>query len=298
MPHRPPRPARTGCIAATWPSCHESSATPSVSSAGSSAGTPRRTRCRGPGNLLEVDQAAPQSQKEMVAVCLAACRLRLPHRPDWPQGRGLDLDQGRYERDQPDAKGILRRQAPDFSTESSNPLVEAFTDNTQTPVDEAVAFRIDFPAWISEPSVTATAPSSRTWRWDIARETWPTATRSARGALEPAPPRVPRVVVPVHREPNFLFPSCCYPLSAARHGAARLSPHGLAQDADQLSASVCVCLFKGLLVLIGQGELLKLELEFLGSTPPLLRKQLCALTDEGQQHRERATFSAMGSPFF
>ncbi len=37
---------------------------------------------------------------------------------------------------------------PDFSTESTNPLMEALTDNTQTPVDDQVAFRIDFPAWL------------------------------------------------------------------------------------------------------------------------------------------------------
>lgn len=37
---------------------------------------------------------------------------------------------------------------PDFSTESTNPLMEALTDNTVTPVDEQVAFRIDFPAWL------------------------------------------------------------------------------------------------------------------------------------------------------
>ena len=33
----------------------------------------------------------------------------------------------------------------DHETLSNNPLAEALTDNTQTPVDEAVAFRIDFP---------------------------------------------------------------------------------------------------------------------------------------------------------
>lgn len=37
---------------------------------------------------------------------------------------------------------------PDFSTLSSNPLTDALLDNTQTPPDEQVAFRIDFPAWL------------------------------------------------------------------------------------------------------------------------------------------------------
>jgi hypothetical protein len=38
---------------------------------------------------------------------------------------------------------------PDFSTLSGNPLTEALTDNTQTPPDEAAAFRIDFPTWLT-----------------------------------------------------------------------------------------------------------------------------------------------------
>lgn len=38
---------------------------------------------------------------------------------------------------------------PDFSTESTNPLADALIDNAVTPVDEAVAFRIDFPDWLS-----------------------------------------------------------------------------------------------------------------------------------------------------
>ncbi len=45
-------------------------------------------------------------------------------------------------------KGFYVGKLPDFSTESTNPLVEALTDNTVTPVDEQVAFRIDFPAWL------------------------------------------------------------------------------------------------------------------------------------------------------
>jgi len=38
---------------------------------------------------------------------------------------------------------------PVYSTLNGNPLEEALTDNTQTPVDEQVAFRLDFPAWLS-----------------------------------------------------------------------------------------------------------------------------------------------------
>jgi hypothetical protein len=38
---------------------------------------------------------------------------------------------------------------PDFSTLGANPLMEALIDNTQSPPDEAAAFRIDFPCWLS-----------------------------------------------------------------------------------------------------------------------------------------------------
>jgi hypothetical protein len=44
-------------------------------------------------------------------------------------------------------KGFYVGKLPDFSTESANPLSDALTDNTQTPVDEQVAFRLDFPEW-------------------------------------------------------------------------------------------------------------------------------------------------------
>ncbi len=37
---------------------------------------------------------------------------------------------------------------PAFSTLSSSPLSEALAENTRTPVDEQVAFRFDFPAWM------------------------------------------------------------------------------------------------------------------------------------------------------
>jgi hypothetical protein len=37
---------------------------------------------------------------------------------------------------------------PEFSTLSGNPLAEALQDNTQSPVDEQAAFRLDFPAWL------------------------------------------------------------------------------------------------------------------------------------------------------
>jgi len=38
---------------------------------------------------------------------------------------------------------------PDVSTLSDNPLSEALADNTMTPPDEQVCFRIDFPAWLT-----------------------------------------------------------------------------------------------------------------------------------------------------
>ncbi len=38
---------------------------------------------------------------------------------------------------------------PDFSTLTGNPLEDALIDNTVTPVDEQVAFRLDFPQWLS-----------------------------------------------------------------------------------------------------------------------------------------------------
>jgi hypothetical protein len=57
------------------------------------------------------------------------------------------------------AKGVLSTRAqrhlhfhvgklPDSSTLSSNPLSDALIDNTMTPPDEQVCFRLDFPAWL------------------------------------------------------------------------------------------------------------------------------------------------------
>jgi len=46
-------------------------------------------------------------------------------------------------------KGFAVCKLPDFSTLSSNPLTEALQDNTKSPPDEAAAFRIDFPLWLS-----------------------------------------------------------------------------------------------------------------------------------------------------
>lgn len=42
--------------------------------------------------------------------------------------------------------GFVVGKLPDFSTESTNPLVEALADNTPSP--DAAAFRIDWPAWL------------------------------------------------------------------------------------------------------------------------------------------------------
>ena len=41
------------------------------------------------------------------------------------------------------------QRCPTTSTLSANPLCEALADNTVTPVDEQVAFRMDFPQWLS-----------------------------------------------------------------------------------------------------------------------------------------------------
>jgi len=38
---------------------------------------------------------------------------------------------------------------PDYSTLHTNPLVEALTDNTQSPVPDQVQFRLDFPDWLT-----------------------------------------------------------------------------------------------------------------------------------------------------
>ncbi len=40
------------------------------------------------------------------------------------------------------------RRLPDFETLSDNPLTEALTDNTKSPPDETVCFKIDFAAWL------------------------------------------------------------------------------------------------------------------------------------------------------
>ncbi len=46
-------------------------------------------------------------------------------------------------------KGFLLVSLPAFSTLSGNPIAEALISNTVTPVDEQVAFRMDFPAWLA-----------------------------------------------------------------------------------------------------------------------------------------------------
>jgi hypothetical protein len=73
---------------------------------------------------------------------------------------GRAVKSGRRVAGQEWAKEVLSAQAqqrgsfvverlPDFSTLRSSPLTEALTDNTQTPPDEAAAFRIDFPTWLT-----------------------------------------------------------------------------------------------------------------------------------------------------
>jgi hypothetical protein len=46
-------------------------------------------------------------------------------------------------------RGFRVERLPDYGTPSGNPLDDALTDNTVTPVDEQVAFRLDFPAWLA-----------------------------------------------------------------------------------------------------------------------------------------------------
>jgi hypothetical protein len=45
--------------------------------------------------------------------------------------------------------GVTIGRLPDVSTLNGNPLSEALHDNTRSPVPEQVAFRLDFPGWLS-----------------------------------------------------------------------------------------------------------------------------------------------------
>jgi hypothetical protein len=45
--------------------------------------------------------------------------------------------------------GFAVGKLPDQETLSENPLCDALADNTITPVDEQVCFRLDFPAWLT-----------------------------------------------------------------------------------------------------------------------------------------------------
>jgi len=45
-------------------------------------------------------------------------------------------------------RGFSVGRLPDFETLSENPLRTALADNTRTPVDQQVCFRLDFPAWL------------------------------------------------------------------------------------------------------------------------------------------------------
>jgi hypothetical protein len=49
-------------------------------------------------------------------------------------------------------RGFAVGKLADISTESGNPLDEALSDNTRSPVPEQVAFRLDFPAWLARRS--------------------------------------------------------------------------------------------------------------------------------------------------
>jgi len=45
--------------------------------------------------------------------------------------------------------GFVVGKLPDFSTLTGNPLAEALEDNLRSPVPDQVAFRLDFPAWLT-----------------------------------------------------------------------------------------------------------------------------------------------------
>jgi hypothetical protein len=45
--------------------------------------------------------------------------------------------------------GFAVGKLPDHETLSENPLCDALAENTVTPVDEQVCFRLDFPAWLT-----------------------------------------------------------------------------------------------------------------------------------------------------
>jgi hypothetical protein len=49
-------------------------------------------------------------------------------------------------------RGFCVGKLPDFSTLSENPLAEALTDNTMSPVPDQVQFRCDFPDWLGSHS--------------------------------------------------------------------------------------------------------------------------------------------------
>jgi hypothetical protein len=44
-------------------------------------------------------------------------------------------------------QGFAVGELPDYSALDGSPLHEALHDNTQSPVDEQVCFRLDFPSW-------------------------------------------------------------------------------------------------------------------------------------------------------
>ncbi len=45
--------------------------------------------------------------------------------------------------------GFAVGKLPDFETLSDNPVAEALHDNTKSPPDEAVCFKLDFTAWLT-----------------------------------------------------------------------------------------------------------------------------------------------------
>jgi hypothetical protein len=61
-------------------------------------------------------------------------------------------------------RGFAVGRLPDVSTLNGNPLFDALHDNTRSPVPEQVAFRFDFPAWL-----TSLGPRNRSIAQDMAQ---------------------------------------------------------------------------------------------------------------------------------
>ena len=128
-------------------------------------------RIRRHGRVAFRHLKCPGKKEDAIAEMVALCWkwfVRLAERgkdvrhspPPWPPTPPAPFDAAAALCGQEKAKDVLsplaqRRRGfavqslPDFSTLAGNPLEEALADNTVTPVDEQVAFRLDFPQWLS-----------------------------------------------------------------------------------------------------------------------------------------------------